>query len=1028
MTSPPSAKRQHTNISEDLFLPKKRNCIYLNSSNSVMTVNGETAVDEGLYSRQLYVMGTDGMRKLQHTNVLISGLEGLGLEIAKNVVLGGVKSVTLHDPDDVSPTDLSSNYYVSSADVGKPRASVCQPKIAELNNYVQVNVLSAPKLTPKIVSQYQVVVLTRGSSDEWRELSEFCHKNSIKFIACKTCGLFGQIFCDFGDEFIVSDGTGEEPLSVMIQSVEKVFVIGFYFRLQSKDGVVVCLEETRHGPDAFSIGDTSGFSEYKCGGVCTQVKMPEKVHFDDYSTAFLSPEFLISDFAKFDHPGQLHLLFEALNKFQSTHKRLPAAWDENDARVFVQCVRDLNQGLKGSPCHLDEINESLATAFCYICAGECCPMQSVIGGISAQEVMKACTGRFRPIKQWFYFDAIECLPAPLCKGGTPSPILKDKITPKDSRYEGQCKIFGSEFQEKLGSLKYFIVGAGAIGCELLKNFSMMGVACGSGRLFVTDMDTIEKSNLNRQFLFRPWDIQKCKSINIVPHENRVGPETEAVYDDAFFEALDGVANALDNVEARTYIDRRCVYYRKPLLESGTLGTKGNVQVVIPHLTESYSSSQDPPEKSIPMCTLKHFPYQIEHTLQWARDTFEGLFSQQSQAMDSYMRNPADFLAKLSSGSGSQPAETLETLKANLVTSRPKNFDDCIAWARNLWQEFYTNSISQLLFNFPADHKTTTGTAFWSGTKRCPHPLKFDVHNPTHLAFIVAAANIRAFMYSLPECRDADEIARKVAAIHVPEFVPRSGVHIDVTDAELQSHAAGNAQKGSFDDLRNSLPKPEELADLKVNLVDFEKDDDSNFHMDFITAASNLRAENYCIPPADRLKSKLIAGKIMPAIATTTSLVAGLVSLELYKLAQGNLDLELFKNSFVNLALPFFASSEPMKPEKWKYYDKEFTIWDRFDLEGTMTLQEFLDYFKEHHKLDITMLSQDVSMLYSFFMPQNKRADRLKMKLPQLVESVSKKHIAPHVRALVFELCATDVDGEDVDVPYVRYVLNSDKST
>lgn len=67
-------------------------------------------------------------------------------------------------------------------------------------------------------------------------------------------------------------------------------------------------------------------------------------------------------------------------------------------------------------------------------------------------------------------------------------------------------------------------------------------------------------------------------MNIVAHENRVGPETEHIYDDTFFECLDGVANALDNVDARIYMDRRCVYYRKPLLESGTLGTKGNTQV------------------------------------------------------------------------------------------------------------------------------------------------------------------------------------------------------------------------------------------------------------------------------------------------------------------------------------------------------------------------------------------------------------------------------------------------------------------
>lgn len=63
------------------------------------------------------------------------------------------------------------------------------------------------------------------------------------------------------------------------------------------------------------------------------------------------------------------------------------------------------------------------------------------------------------------------------------------------------------------------------------------------------------------------------------------------------------------------MDRRCVLYEKPLLESGTLGTKGNTQVILPHLTESYSSSQDPPEKETPSCTVKNFPYAISHTIE-----------------------------------------------------------------------------------------------------------------------------------------------------------------------------------------------------------------------------------------------------------------------------------------------------------------------------------------------------------------------------------------------------------------------------
>ncbi|CAB1335798.1 unnamed protein product, partial [Coregonus sp. 'balchen'] len=133
---------------------------------------------------------------------------------------------------------------------------------------------------------------------------------------------------------------------------------------------------------------------------------------------------------------------------------------------------------------------------------------------------------------------------------------------RNSRYDGQIAVFGVKLQEELAKQRYFLVGAGAIGCELLKNFAMIGLADGEGEVIVTDMDTIEKSNLNRQFLFRPWDVTKMKSetaaaavkqmnpsIRITGHQNRVGPDTERVYDDDFFESLHGVANALDNVDA-----------------------------------------------------------------------------------------------------------------------------------------------------------------------------------------------------------------------------------------------------------------------------------------------------------------------------------------------------------------------------------------------------------------------------------------------------------------------------------------------
>ncbi|XP_038863431.1 ubiquitin-like modifier-activating enzyme 1 [Salvelinus namaycush] len=115
----------------------------------------------------------------------------------------------------------------------------------------------------------------------------------------------------------------------------------------------------------------------------------------------------------------------------------------------------------------------------------------------------------------------------------------------------------------------------------------------------------------------------------------------------------------------------------------------------------------------------------------------------------------------------------------------------------------------------------------------------------------------------------------------------------------------------LEELKTLLPGLEASSHFKLTAIDFEKDDDSNFHMDFIVAASNLRAENYHIPPADRHKSKLIAGKIIPAIATTTSAVVGLVCLELIKIVQGHKKVDSFKNGFMNLALPFFGFSEPV---------------------------------------------------------------------------------------------------------------------
>jgi ubiquitin-activating enzyme E1 len=1006
--------------------------------------NGE--IDESLYSRQLYVLGHEAMKRMGASNVLIVGLKGLGVEIAKNIALAGVKSLTLHDPTPAAVADLSSQFFLHPTDVGKPRDQVTAPRVAELNNYTPVSVLETPSITKDLsqLDKFQVVVLTSTTLKDQLFISEYCHDKGIYLVIADTFGLFGYIFTDFGKNFTVGDVTGENPISGIVADI-------------NEDGLVSALDETRHGledgdyvefaeikgmdglngaaprkitvkgPYSFSIGDVSGLGKYQGGGLFAQVKMPKVLQFEPFSSQLKKPEFLISDFAKFDRPAQLHVGIQALHNFAAEHNgQFPRPHNDADAKEVFDFAQKLAKETEV------ELDEKLITELSYQAQGDLSPMAAFFGGLTAQEVLKSVSGKFNPIVQWMYLDSLESLPSSVKRS-------EELCKPTGSRYDGQIAVFGKEYQEKISNVKNFLVGAGAIGCEMLKNYAMIGLGTGpNGSIIVTDNDSIEKSNLNRQFLFRPKDVGKQKSEcaaaavaamnpdlkgKIQTLTDRVGPDSEDIFNEGFWNGLDIVTNALDNVEARTYVDRKCVFHLKPLLESGTLGTKGNTQVVLPRLTESYSSSQDPPEQSFPMCTLRSFPNKIEHTIAWARDLFQSFFVGPPETVNLYLTQP-DYINSTLKQQGNEK-QILDSLFEFLVSEKPETFEDCIAWSRNQFQKQYHNAIAQLLYNFPKDSKTSSGADFWSGPKRAPTPLNFDTSDDTHMAFVIAGANLRAYNYGIQVPKiSKDDYAKVINSMIIPEFKPDSNVKIQADDKEPDPNGPGPTFADDAEELNKivkALPEPKSLPTFRLNVVEFEKDDDTNHHIDFIAAASNLRASNYDIPTADRHKTKFIAGKIIPAIATTTALVTGLVILELLKVIDGKDDLEQYKNGFINLALPFFGFSEPIASPKGKYQGKdgEVTIdklWDRFEVDD-ITLTEFIKWFEEKG-LTISMVSSGVSLLYASFYPPSKLKDRLPLKLSKLLETISRKPIPEHQKNIIFEVTAEDTTEEDVEIPYV----------
>jgi len=182
------------------------------------------------------------------------------------------------------------------------------------------------------------------------------------------------------------------------------------------------------------------------------------------------------------------------------------------------------------------------------------------------------------------------------------PALKDRLTMASSndkvantsqtiishpRHAYAKSILGEDLFTQLANCKVLVVGAGGIGCELLKNLALIGI----GDIEVIDLDTIDLSNLNRQFLFTKAHISKPKSliasstaiqfnplVHIKPYHANVKDTNQFGWE--FFEKFDVVCNALDNLDARRWVNRMCIMTGTPLVESGTTGFLGQVQPIM----------------------------------------------------------------------------------------------------------------------------------------------------------------------------------------------------------------------------------------------------------------------------------------------------------------------------------------------------------------------------------------------------------------------------------------------------------------
>lgn len=922
-------------------------------------------IDINLYDRQVRTYGLDAIKKMSSSSVLIYGLKGgLGTEVGKNLSLGGIKNIYLYDKNNVIETDLETGIYYNTSHVNKDkRSDVLVNKLQELNPYVLI------KSVESYEQNQQVTIIINQSIEMVIKVNEYCRFNNSKLVVLYSKGYCGSIFVDAGNNHIVTDITSENIEPVQIGEI-------------SLDGKVKCAQYNAHN---FQSGDTINFTNLQ-GSNIEQFEKEWKIK------VLTKTVFQLQDFDKIKNPfifvnGTANYIKKSVTinhktfKEQINNPTFSFNFDMDDAnnlvKTFVQLFENNKKLYNDIPFIWSNDNDNFITKnnikskhvklFKY----ELIPVVSFMGSFAASEVIKLITNKYLPIDQWFTWSDNNLLP---------QNIPKDYHNAKTT----MGLLYGKEFEDKLINSKWLLVGSGAIGCEHLKNLAFLNVANkkygGNGEIIITDPDTIEKSNLNRQFLFRNHHIGKSKSeiamksiqefkplMNISAHLQTVS------YDNNFTDTImsgkiTGVLNALDNIKARRFMDEQCFKYGLPLFESGTTGTKGNTQPVIPFITETYSSTTDHDiDKSFPLCTIKSYPNEIQHTIHWAMDQFQ-FFNRAPTTIKKYLEKN-DYI------------DSLSMIEKNIAINDINSFVDMFNdinyiskfafWAVNMFTENYYNNIVQLLYTFKPDHEISPGVLFWSGGKRCPKPINFDINNNLHLDYVETTIKLLLISCGLNCFPERKEIY-KILESYKPNIYNPVEMKIASNDSELEK-------------VENNL-KDTKLKDTSVLLSklfmaqEFEKDDDMNSHVKWINIVSNMRALNYSIPIVDFQETKGIAGRIIPAISTTTSAVSGLIMLEMIKYLLGLNKEDNYRSTFINLAESLLIHTEPVKASMININGVEINNWTKFIYTEDSILDKFKSYYEDIFKTKINMIVIGSSLIYSDFM----NSENLERKLSELI--------------------------------------------
>ena len=948
-------------------------------------VDEKININTNLYSRQIGTYGLNTMTKLSKLNIFIYGMRGIGVEIAKNVILAGPKRVTIYDNNISKINDLTSNFYINEKDVskGKRRDEACFSNLNKLNPYVKLNIMKDESIIEHIKKKmniedekYNVVIISEFMPKHFIiELNNLCRENTIGFIYGSELGINGFCFVDFGDNFKIYEKDNEEPKKFIINSITKgkpgiVTLVNPINRVFLKDKDYVTFQDINGMTELnncspiqikiidkykIEIPDTSNFSNYISSGIMIKI-----IKFESFEKKIEEPydendgyldQF---DFGKQNTNEILHIGLLGLFNFYNKKKCLPEINNNNDAKELTVISKKILEekekqelywvnNLRTEINNFEKLFEKTIKNLSFWSRVQISPISSFLGGLIAQEIVKY-TGKFIPIKQWVWFDFSEIV-----------ENLNNNIDRhlSGTRYDDQIAIFGNELQKKLEETNIFMIGAGALGCEFLKTFSSMGIASDKNKRYkvtVTDNDNIVESNLNRQFLFRKENIGEskskiaCKSVldlnpffNCIDLQTRICKESEKIFNHKFWKKQNFIINAVDNIEARIYINEQCKKYKKILIDSGTNGTKANSQIIIPFKTRDYIPEKD---DYIPLCTINDSPSKIDHCIIWALNNFNSYFVDIINKVKLFIEDRESFYELLDKqGLETEQMQLLKKIIRYLKILINKDFNECLKIALEEYYEAYYNSINRKLSNNPQNSLNSDG----SGNKRFLNPLRFDIDNELAFLFVKNYSIILANSISIPVIDNNDYIKNKILELESSIFKFEIVNIGPIKKYKRYENLSNNnyispklklllerEKKNESEQRRNIyiqefIKTKEEANNLNISKIkkninnifinqelkknDDDEDNDENIRIDFIFAASNLRAQVFKIEKENKINIKLKIRKIIPSIAATTASIVGLVSLQLYTLYQTN-DIKYLRDDSFNFSINAYEFNYP----------------------------------------------------------------------------------------------------------------------